>query len=60
MRSIKEGINTPVSDPDFSAFLVKKNIEGWGGLRIEDDYVITENGSLCLTQSDDQHLRVVG
>ena len=35
-------------------------IEGWGGLRVEDDYVITENGSLCLTQSDDQHLRVVG
>jgi len=35
-------------------------IEGWGGQRIEDDYIITENGSECLTQSDDQHLRVVG
>lgn len=35
-------------------------IEGWGGLRVEDDYLITENGSECLTQSDDQHLRVVG
>ena len=35
-------------------------IEGWGGQRIEDDYIITENGSKCLTQSDDQHLRVVG
>jgi Xaa-Pro aminopeptidase len=34
-------------------------IEGWGGLRIEDDYLITDNGSECLTQSDDQHLRVV-
>ena len=34
-------------------------IEGWGGLRVEDDYLITENGSECLTQSDDQHLRVV-
>ena len=34
-------------------------IEGWGGLRVEDDYIITENGSECLTQSDDQHLRVV-
>ncbi|MDR2175713.1 MAG: aminopeptidase P family protein [Synergistaceae bacterium] len=34
-------------------------IEGWGGLRIEDDYLITENGAECLTQSDDQNLRVV-
>jgi len=34
-------------------------IEGWGGQRIEDDYIITENGAECLTQSDDQHLRVV-
>ena len=35
-------------------------IEGWGGLRIEDDYLITETGSECLTLSDDQSLRVVG
>ncbi|MDR3231531.1 MAG: aminopeptidase P family protein [Synergistaceae bacterium] len=35
-------------------------IEGWGGLRVEDDYLITEGGAECLTQSDDQHLRVVG
>ena len=35
-------------------------IEGWGGLRVEDDYFITKHGSECLTQSDDQHLRVVG
>ncbi|MDR1978088.1 MAG: aminopeptidase P family protein [Synergistaceae bacterium] len=34
-------------------------VEGWGGLRVEDDYLITERGSECLTQSDDQHLRVV-
>jgi Xaa-Pro aminopeptidase len=34
-------------------------IEGWGGLRIEDDYLVTENGSECLTQPDDQQLRVV-
>jgi Xaa-Pro aminopeptidase len=34
-------------------------IEGWGGLRVEDDYLITENGSKCLTRSDDQNLRVV-
>jgi Xaa-Pro aminopeptidase len=34
-------------------------IEGWGGLRVEDDYLVTESGSECLTQSDDQHLRVV-
>ena len=34
-------------------------IEGWGGLRVEDDYLITEDGAMCLTQSDDQHLRVV-
>jgi len=35
-------------------------IEGWGGLRVEDDYLITDSGSECLTQSDDQHLKVVG
>jgi Xaa-Pro aminopeptidase len=35
-------------------------IEGWGGLRVEDDYFITETGSECLTLSGDQHLRVVG
>jgi Xaa-Pro aminopeptidase len=35
-------------------------IEGWGGLRVEDDYLITEDGAECLTQSDDQSLRVVG
>ncbi|GHV33819.1 peptidase M24 [Synergistales bacterium] len=35
-------------------------IEGWGGLRVEDDYIITENGSECLTLSDDQALRLVG
>jgi Xaa-Pro aminopeptidase len=34
-------------------------IERWGGLRIEDDYLITETGAECLTQSDDQHLKVV-
>jgi Xaa-Pro aminopeptidase len=34
-------------------------IEGWGGLRIEDDYLITENGADCLTQSDDQNLRII-
>ncbi|MDR2522375.1 MAG: Xaa-Pro peptidase family protein [Synergistaceae bacterium] len=31
-------------------------IEGWGGLRVEDDYLVTEDGAECLTQSDDQHL----
>jgi Xaa-Pro aminopeptidase len=35
-------------------------IEGWGGLRVEDDYLITEDGAECLTQSDDQSLRIVG
>jgi Xaa-Pro aminopeptidase len=35
-------------------------IEGWGGLRVEDDYLITETGAECLTLSDDQPLRIAG
>lgn len=35
-------------------------IEGWGGLRIEDDYLITETGAECLSLSDNQSLRVAG
>lgn len=34
-------------------------IEGWGGLRIEDDYLITPEGSECLTVNDNQSIEVV-
>ena len=35
-------------------------IEGWGGLRVEDNYIVTLSGAECLTLSDDQRLSVVG
>ncbi|MBR2208699.1 MAG: aminopeptidase P family protein [Synergistaceae bacterium] len=31
-------------------------IEGWGGLRIEDDYLITADGAECLTINDNQSI----
>ncbi|MCL1875115.1 MAG: aminopeptidase P family protein [Synergistaceae bacterium] len=34
-------------------------IEGWGGMRIEDDYLITEEGAVCLTGDCDHSLRIV-
>ena len=34
-------------------------LEGWGGLRIEDDYLITSDGSECLTINDNQSIQEV-
>mgnify|MGYP002625972892 CR=1 FL=1 len=34
-------------------------IEGWGGLRIEDDYLITSDGAECLTVNDNQSIEII-
>ena len=34
-------------------------IEGWGGLRIEDDYLVVEDGCECLTMNDNQSIEVI-
>lgn len=34
-------------------------IEGLGGLRIEDDYLITEDGAECLTVNDNQSIIII-
>jgi Xaa-Pro aminopeptidase len=34
-------------------------IEGWGGMRIEDDYLITDEGAACLTKDDDHSLIII-
>jgi len=34
-------------------------IDGWGGMRIEDDYLITAEGVVCLTRNYDHSLRIV-
>ena len=34
-------------------------IEGWGGLRVEDDYLITEDGAECLTLNDNQSIEII-
>lgn len=34
-------------------------IEGWGGLRIEDDYLITQDGAECLTVNDNQSIEII-
>ena len=35
-------------------------LEGWGGMRIEDDYLVTAEGAVCLTKNNDQGLKIVG
>ncbi|MBQ6908653.1 MAG: aminopeptidase P family protein [Synergistaceae bacterium] len=34
-------------------------IEGWGGMRIEDDYLITQDGAECLTVNDNQAINII-
>jgi Xaa-Pro aminopeptidase len=34
-------------------------IEEWGGMRIEDDYLITQEGAVCLSHAETRPLRVL-
>jgi Xaa-Pro aminopeptidase len=33
---------------------------GWGGIRVEDDYLVTSSGGLCLTEELSNELYVIG
>ena len=34
-------------------------LEGWGGMRIEDDYLVTEGGSVCLSGGKGQKTAIL-
>ena len=56
---IRKSVNDVLKTGDIVTIEPGIYIEGWGGLRLEDDYLVTKTGSLRLTDKLSQHFFLV-